>query len=167
MTRRVILIAAMLLIAALFSVYILDIDIFGRKNYVEETDDTNISDSSMVVIEDTQTETENEPAEQTSYKPYPTSGRYENIEVFVLQPNKTPAPILDGKWQLVWQDTFSEPAINYEWWTKMERRDSYNRELQYYSVYNTYAKDGMLYLTATKEEKDGKQYVSGMIDTEE
>lgn len=146
MTRRDILFVAMLLIAALFSVYILDIDIFGRKKYVEETDDTNISDSSMIVIEDTQTETENESVEGTSYKPYTTSKKYESIEVFVLQPNKTPDPVLDGKWQLVWQDTFKEPAINYEWWTKMERRDSYNRELQYYSVYNTYAKNGMLHI---------------------
>lgn len=154
MTKRVILVFAVFLIATLLSVYILDINFFEKKAYVQDTREFKLSKRSQ-------------PADETAQKDaYSDNGDNQNIEVFMLPPKKTPIPVLDGKWQLVWRDTFGEAAINYEWWTKMERRDNYNRELQYYSVSNTYVKDGMLYLTATKEEKDSKQYVSGMIDTE-
>lgn len=78
----------------------------------------------------------------------------------------TPAPSeTPEKWTLVWSDEFDKPALNIEYWTKVERRDNFNQELQYYAPANVYVKDGMLYLEARDEIKDGKRYTSGMVET--
>ncbi len=69
------------------------------------------------------------------------------------------------KWALVWADEFDKPSLNMEYWTKVERRDNFNEELQYYTPASVYVKDGMLYLEARDEKRDGKRYISGSVET--
>ena len=68
-------------------------------------------------------------------------------------------------WTLVWSDEFDRPTLNIEYWTEVDRKNNYNGELQYYTPANSYVKDGILYLEARDEEKDGKRYTSGMVET--
>ena len=80
-------------------------------------------------------------------------------------PRPTAEMSADGRWVLVWRDTFDLPCVDLETWTEVERRDNYNGELQYFTPLNSYTQDGCLYLTAKKEKKDGKHYTSGMVET--
>ena len=73
-----------------------------------------------------------------------------------------PAP---GGWILEWSDEFDAPYLSMEYWTEIDRRDNYNEELQYYTPLNSCIEDGCLVLTARREELDGKNYTSGMVET--
>lgn len=72
----------------------------------------------------------------------------------------------DG-WSLVWSDEFDAPFLSMEYWTEVDRKDSYNGELQYYTTDNSDVENGCLVLTAKKEDKEGKTYTSGMVQTSE
>ena len=77
---------------------------------------------------------------------------------------ETPAPIIEGDWELIWMDDF-DAKLDTDKWTAVERKHNYNNELQYYRRENVRVQSGCLYLTAKKQEVDGKQYTSGMIET--
>ncbi len=70
-----------------------------------------------------------------------------------------------GGWRMIWSDDFDGPYLDLERWTEVDRRDNYNNELQYFTPANSYIKNGCLYLTAKKEDKDGKAYTSAMVQT--
>lgn len=80
-------------------------------------------------------------------------------------PSISPEDSCPDGWTLVWSDEFDAPFLNMEYWSEMDRRDNFNGELQYYTAGNSYIEDGCLVLTAREEEKDGKQYTSGMVQT--
>ncbi|MFA9380850.1 MAG: family 16 glycosylhydrolase [Acetanaerobacterium sp.] len=75
-----------------------------------------------------------------------------------------PADAENG-WALVWEDDFDQKSIDLEYWTEVGRRDNYNGELQYYTPDNSYIQDGCLYLTAKREDHEGKQYTSATVET--
>jgi beta-glucanase (GH16 family) len=68
-------------------------------------------------------------------------------------------------WRLIWVDEFDKPNLDIERWTEVDRKYGYNNELQYYLPKNSYIKDGCLYLTAIKENWNGREYTSAMVDT--
>lgn len=92
-------------------------------------------------------ETELSKKEQSSYEP--------------------PVPLRINGWTLVWADDFDGPSLNMEHWSEVDRKNSYNNELQYYSPLNSYVRKGRLYLTAKKEKKEGKRYTSAMVETKD
>lgn len=50
-------------------------------------------------------------------------------------------------------------------WRVIDRRDSYNEELQYYSKDNVFITDESITIIALKEEMDGKLYTSGLVES--
>lgn len=161
--KRAILIIAGIFIAAGLSLYILDINLFEKNApedenpaaqiaaYANEAESMAPTDAKSPVLitlqENTIQTTPHVYAAQISEPPLPTS------------------LIINGRWELMWRDTFDAPSVDLEAWTEIERRDSYNGELQYYSPLNSYIQDGCLYLTAKRQDKDGKEYTSGMVQT--
>lgn len=62
------------------------------------------------------------------------------------------------------QITNSE-SINNKLWIAIERKESYNNELQYYSKENVTINDNELIIISKKEEKENKSYTSGLIES--
>ena len=97
--------------------------------------------------------------------PEPTVSMAATVQKADETPQPTQTPVIVDGWELVWVDEFDAPSVDLEVWTEVDRRDNYNRELQYYTPVNSYIEDGCLYLTARDEEKDGKDYTSAMVET--
>jgi beta-glucanase (GH16 family) len=164
--RRVVLVITVLLIIACLSLYIMDYRLSADKWIGQQEDApggvqpglypeplapvtrTPLTEPSKQTIAAMEPQTA-EPDTHTASEAYETMGGYKNP---------------DG-WVLVWEDEFDKPALNMECWTKVDRRNNFNGELQYYAPSNVYVKDGMLYLEARDEKKDGKRYTSGMVQT--
>jgi len=75
-------------------------------------------------------------------------------------------------WQVVWHDEFEGETLNLEKWSYQTGTGSEygltdwgNNELQYYREENVAVSDGMLHITAKKENYSGKAYTSGRIRT--
>lgn len=71
-------------------------------------------------------------------------------------------PDLPG-WELLWNDEFDGSALDNEKWEALDRRDSYNSELQYYHPDQVSVADGSLQLTAIDTPREGKAYQSGLV----
>jgi beta-glucanase (GH16 family) len=72
----------------------------------------------------------------------------------------------DG-WVPVWCDEFDGVELNEEKWTSLNTSwGGGNNEAQYYHPDNIEVKDGMLVITAKKENYGGKNYTSGRIHTQ-
>jgi beta-glucanase (GH16 family) len=72
----------------------------------------------------------------------------------------------DNAWTLVWADEFDKPNINLEYWSRVDRKDNFNNELQYYIPANAFIRNGCLVLTAKKEDRENMKYTSGMVQTQ-
>lgn len=75
-------------------------------------------------------------------------------------------------WQVVWHDEFEGETLDMDKWsyqtgtgTEYGLTDWGNNELQYYREENVTVSDGMLHITAKKENYKGKNYTSGRIRT--
>lgn len=60
-------------------------------------------------------------------------------------------------------DGKSENKRNY--WRVIERKDSYNNELQFYSKDNIAVKDNIIIITSKEETKEDKEYTSGQLES--
>ena len=72
---------------------------------------------------------------------------------------------MDRKLTLVFEDHFDDEVLNDKVWTVIDRRDSPNKESQYYRKDNYYLKDSKLVLVAKKEDYEGKNYTSCLVNT--
>jgi len=52
-----------------------------------------------------------------------------------------------------------------ECWITIERKDSYNNELQYYSRDNVYIDGDIIEIISKKESKEDKEYTSGLVES--
>ncbi len=151
--KRVILIIVGLLIATVFSLYILDLHLFRKADAREDA--ASESPRASATPEELAADTaQASVAAISSVPPQAASSAVPDI----IGPDGT-------RWECVWRDTFDAPTVDLENWTEVERRDNYNKELQYYTPLNSYTDDGCLVLTAKKENRDGKRYTSGMVQT--
>ncbi|MEM8678235.1 MAG: glycoside hydrolase family 16 protein, partial [Planctomycetota bacterium] len=66
-------------------------------------------------------------------------------------------------WDLVWNDEFDGTSLNTTNWTALDRRDSFNNELQYYHPNQVTVSSGNLELTAIDVPLQGKPYQSGLV----
>lgn len=162
--KRVLLVLAGVALVAVFSIYILEIDLFKNDTTVETKGPVDIS---MQKSSEKSSEVVSAPkSEAISLQKTTQIDTQEISTQETASPNQTQALIKDGKWILVWRDTFDIPSVDLESWTEVERKDNFNNELQYYSPLNSYIQDGCLFLTAKQETKDKKPYTSGMVQTE-
>ncbi|MDD5546612.1 MAG: family 16 glycosylhydrolase [Candidatus Omnitrophica bacterium] len=77
---------------------------------------------------------------------------------------KTVPPKLDG-WYLVWHDEFDGDKVDPAKWRVEDAALVKNKELEYYSPWNVYIKDGKLILKSEKKERGGRPYTSGLVET--
>jgi beta-glucanase (GH16 family) len=154
--KRALLIFAGFLITVGFAMYILGVEPFGRDDTVGQQDDNK--SNALAALAERQTQASTDAASpkaladmsaNTIQEP-PPAGRSEKD-----------AP----EWKLVWADEFEKQNLDMECWTEVDRKNSYNNELQYYLPKNSYIQNGCLYLTAIKEDRDGKEYTSAMVET--
>ena len=66
-------------------------------------------------------------------------------------------------WDLAWNDEFDGTSLNTSNWTALDRRDSFNNELQYYHPDQVAVSGGNLELTAIDVPRQGKAYQSGLV----
>ena len=144
--KRFILIAMIILIIFSFSLYILGFDLVA-KSISPEYNGITMDSVNTVSVSTGLTE----PAPSSPVK-------------MTKQRGAGPGD-LKNAWELVWADEFDGPYLNLEYWTKVDRKDNFNNELQYYTPQNSYLENGCLYLTALAEAKSGKEYTSGMVQT--
>lgn len=71
-------------------------------------------------------------------------------------------PDVEG-WQLIFNDNFDGSSINTNNWVPLNRKDSFNDELQYYHPNQVAVSGGNLRLTAIDTPRDGKAYQSGLV----
>ncbi len=160
--KRALLVLLGIFITAFFYMYISDISLFGNKEPIYYQDDR--SDSDAISIK-TAAVKDDEFTNYNAGRPQIASViAVSPQEIQALQPQVTEVVELEG-WELVWFDEFDKPNIDMEYWTRIDRKDNFNHELQYYQPANSYIEDGCLYLTAKKEEKSGKKYTSAMVET--
>jgi len=83
-----------------------------------------------------------------------------------------PVQLSAQNWQVVWHDEFEGETLDLEKWSYQTGTGSQygltgwgNNELQYYREQNVMVSDGMLYITAKKENYSGNSYTSGRIRT--
>lgn len=80
-----------------------------------------------------------------------------------------PAPMMHGKWTLVWSDEFDGPDINRDNWTFDLGGSGWgNREWQHYTdrPENARIEDGMLIIEAREELFGGRPYTSARLKTQ-
>ncbi|VFU16084.1 Glycosyl hydrolases family 16 (modular protein) [anaerobic digester metagenome] len=145
--RKFLLIVAGIFITVCFSLYILDMGWYemiyflgypgGNQHHPEVEIDESVADKPVI------------------------TGELDPLARAVNEP----LTIIEGDWKLIWSDEFDELYLDLERWTKVDRKDNYNNELQYYTPPNSYLQDGCLYLTAKNENKEGKPYTSAMVQT--
>lgn len=70
-----------------------------------------------------------------------------------------------NNWILVWNDEFNNKFVDEEKWNVVNRKESYNNELQYYSKKNVIQSEGYLKLVGKREALEEKEYTSGLVDT--
>ncbi len=75
------------------------------------------------------------------------------------------APSLDS-YRLVWSDEFEGTTLDPSIWNiEVNGNGGGNNELQYYAAENVSVADGCLVLTARKENKNGRAFTSGRVNT--
>ena len=74
------------------------------------------------------------------------------------------APDLNG-WRLVWRDEFEAPTVSTAEWDILNRRDSFNNELQYYRPEQASIVNGALRITATNQPLSTKSYRSARLES--
>lgn len=148
--KRVLLIFAGFLVTVGFAMYILGVDPLSKDEAVGQQDDSR---NDTLAVLDAQ--------KQASLG----AGIVMPADDVRAEQTTEHADKNQSEWGLIWADEFEKQNIDIEHWTEVDRKESYNNELQYYLPKNSYVKDGCLYLTAIKEDWGGKEYTSAMIDT--
>ncbi len=164
--RKLMVIVTVCIVIACLSLYVIDFRLpqdmaLGQQE--DSADDEQVGLYSAPVLVKPKTALAHAP-EKTS-EPSETAPSIQQTTLAENVPVSSASPESPGKWTLVWSDEFDKPTLNIEYWTEVERKNNYNGELQYYTPANSYVKDGILYLEARDEEKDGKRYTSGMVET--
>ena len=151
--KKAALLLALLIIAACFCWYIFDPDLSDRW-IGHQSDNTQAAQSA-----------DTPSSENTSILPVAlvTTGN-DDPSLVIKNTISIDATMLSG-WSLIWADEFDAPLLSMEYWTEVDRKDNFNEELQYYTTDNSYIENGCLVLTAKEENKEGKQYTSGMVQT--
>lgn len=152
--KRALLIFAGFLITVGFTMYILGLDPFDGDETVGQQDD--LKSDTLTAMTDKQNENASAAALALAGMAADTIQAPRPIDRLKDDP---------PEWKLVWSDEFEKQNLNIECWTEVDRRYCYNNELQCYLPKNSYIKDDCLYLTAIKENRDGKEYTSAMVDT--
>jgi beta-glucanase (GH16 family) len=84
-------------------------------------------------------------------------------------PPSAAAPADDGEWQLVFEDTFSAPAINASAWRVLDNFTHGDKEWELYTAEDVYVEDGNLVLrTQARDVQHGSRtyhFTSGWIDS--
>lgn len=70
-------------------------------------------------------------------------------------------------WKLVWQDEFDGASLDLDKWKPMERKDSFNKEKQFYHPDQVKVADGLLHLTAIDSPRADKPFQSGLVTSRE
>lgn len=70
-------------------------------------------------------------------------------------------------WRLVWQDEFDGPVIDTKKWEITNRKNSENREKQYYLPEQASIVNGSLRITATNQVLEGKPYRSARLSSKQ
>ena len=68
-------------------------------------------------------------------------------------------------WQLVWHDEFDATSVDQQNWERINLRNSFNNEKQYYRPEQASIVDGSLRITATNQPLDGKLYRSARLES--
>ncbi len=68
-------------------------------------------------------------------------------------------------WSPNWSDEFTGTTVDTVRWERLNRRDSFNNEKQYYLPAQVTVGNGNLRITATNQPFDGKAYRSGLVRT--
>jgi beta-glucanase (GH16 family) len=77
----------------------------------------------------------------------------------------TRLPAREG-WVLAWNDEFDGPAIDTDKWRVEYAAVVKNEELQFYIDDEVYIEDGCLVLRSREREFGGREYTSGLVDTQ-
>lgn len=77
----------------------------------------------------------------------------------------TPPPERDG-WRLVWHDEFDGDELDTGKWRVEYAALVKNQELQFYTDDEVYLEDGCLVLRSREREYGGREYTSGLVDTQ-
>jgi beta-glucanase (GH16 family) len=157
--KRALLILAGFLITTGFTLYILGVDPLSIKKPIGQQADS-LNDTMMVQTDPLKGE---RIASSGSAAPV-LAGINEDVINEAQALGQTGSN--NAGWKLIWADEFDKPNLDIEHWTEIDRKVSYNNELQYYLPRNSYVEDGCLYLTAKKEDWGGKAYTSAMVDSE-
>lgn len=80
--------------------------------------------------------------------------------------------VMGQNWQLVWSDEFDGDTLDTEKWSYMTGTGSEygldrwgNNELQYYQEENVSVGEGVMTITAKRENEESSQFTSGRIRT--
>lgn len=73
---------------------------------------------------------------------------------------------VDG-WELVWSDEFEGDRLDPEKWRIEDAAVTKNNELQFYLPDEVYLEDGCLVLRSQRREVGGREYTSGLVDTQD
>jgi beta-glucanase (GH16 family) len=68
-------------------------------------------------------------------------------------------------WRLQWHDEFDGPQIDEQNWQRIDLKNSFNNEKQYYRPEQASIAGGKLRITATNEPLDGKPYRSARLES--
>jgi beta-glucanase (GH16 family) len=68
-------------------------------------------------------------------------------------------------WQIHWHDEFDGPQVDEQNWQRINRRNSFNNEKQYYRPEQASIVDGTLRITATNQPLEGKLYRSARLES--
>jgi beta-glucanase (GH16 family) len=145
--RRGFLILIGLLLSAVFSLYVLDVRTGGDIIYPDPSPEVQAGSGYIKV---------------SGAKASPDHFRNGRL----CFDNEAASNVDFDELELVWADEFDQPTLNMEIWTKMDRRDNYNHELQYYVPAAGTVENGCLVLTADRQTLDGKAFTSAMVHTE-
>ncbi len=163
--RKVLLVALTAIVVTVMYCYIFDVRIkgdavIGYQNDGEELEETNVAVQTQPMV--------TPQVIHSSEKKAPALVAKSQMPVEYTQTLKTQSPILDPNgWELIWEEEFDDAKLSTDIWTNVERKDSFNEELQYFSPENAYIKDGCLILEAKAEELADKDYTSGMVETKD
>ncbi|HPF99172.1 MAG TPA: family 16 glycosylhydrolase [Kiritimatiellia bacterium] len=71
----------------------------------------------------------------------------------------------DQKWQQIWSDEFTGPAIDATKWRVEDAALVKNNELQYYAPDDVYIEDGKLVIRSQQRAMGDREYTSGLVES--
>ncbi len=150
--KKILVILMGLVVTAVFTVYILELTPYSNTVAPDYEEDAKGEAENVEIVLNKAVQMQSDVSPQ----------------IIEAVPAETPSSTLDTDeidWTLVWSDEFDDDALNMEYWSKVTRKNNFNGELQYYTADNADIENGYLVLKADKQELDGKQYTSAMLQT--